>query len=100
MIVAGNFETSSINKTTGKNVPLWAGDNDRSRIFRAMKNGRSCKPVRLSELPLEDLREKIQQLRGIRDGSAKSAGTGKRVIVCISTNAVRDVAGKDARDAL
>lgn len=43
----------------------------------------------VSKRPQEDLREKLQQPRDIRDESAKSAGTGKRVIVCISTNTVR-----------
>lgn len=67
----------------------YGGDNDRSYIPAAMKNGRECRLVRLEAVPGGFARVGSSRLssRGdIRDGSAESAGTGKRVIVCISTN--------------
>lgn len=56
-----------------------------------MKNGRECRLVRLEAVPRGFARVRSSRLssRGdIRDGSAESAGTGKRVIVCISTNGI------------
>lgn len=72
--------------------PPYGGDNDRSYIPAAMKNGRECRLVRLEAVPGGFARVGSSRLssRGdIRDGSAESAGTGKRVIVCISTNAAQ-----------
>jgi len=81
--------------------PLYEGDNDRSYIPAAMKNG-ECRLVRLEAVSGGFARVRSNRLssRGdIRDGSAESAGTGKRVIVCISTNGGAR-GGKRARDAL
>lgn len=82
--------------------PPYGGDNDRSYIPAAMKNGRECRLVRLEAVPEGFARvgsSRLSSRSDIRDGSAESAGTGKRVIVCISTNGVAR-GGKRARDAL
>lgn len=76
--------------------PPYEGDNDRSYIPVAMKNGRECRLVRLEAASggfagVESSR--LSSRDYIRDGSAESAGTGKRVIVCISTNGASRGAG-------
>lgn len=76
--------------------PSYEGDNDRSYIPTAMKNGRECRLVRFEAASGGFAGVKSSRLSSrddIRDGSAESAGTGKRVIVCISTNGAPRGAG-------